>query len=291
VLRTGSLTAAGLIAAALMGACGTPATLTQLMDARRQGATLMAHFEDAAGAANRAVMADEDADAAAAGQNARAAREAIHQDVATLRSLLESLRFSQELGYLAGFAAALDDYERLDDEILGLAVENSNVKAQRLSFGAAREAADAFSSALDAAVDAADPAVRARAKALAVRGRLSVLEVQVLYAPHIAEAEDQAMTILEQQMNSSAAAARESLAAIRNLLRPGGIESLRMATMALDRFQAVQAEIVALSRRNSDVRSIALTLGKKRMLTARCQDQLQSLEKARAERGSSAATR
>ena len=35
---------------------------------------------------------------------------------------------------------------------------------------------------------------------------------------------------------------------------------------------AIHAEIVALSRRNSNVRSLALSLGRKRMVTAECED-------------------
>ena len=50
--------------------------------------------------------------------------------------------------------ARFDEYRRLDDEILPLAVENTNLKAQRLSFGPAREAADAFRASLDGAVRA-----------------------------------------------------------------------------------------------------------------------------------------
>ena len=52
----------------------------------------------------------------------------------------------------SGFKARFDEYRRLDDEILPLAVENTNVKAQRLSFGPAREAADDFRTSVDAAV-------------------------------------------------------------------------------------------------------------------------------------------
>ena len=40
------------------------------------------------------------------------------------------------------------------------------------------------------------------------------------------------------------------------------------------------AEIVALSRRNSNVRSLALSLGKKRTVTAECDESLQALEDA-----------
>ena len=52
------------------------------------------------------------------------------------------------------------------------------------------------------------------------------------------------------------------------------------AAAALDRFMGINDEIVALSRRNSNVRSLALSLGRKRMVTAECEDDLRALEDA-----------
>jgi hypothetical protein len=43
---------------------------------------------------------------------------------------------------------------------------------------------------------------------------------------------------------------------------------------------AIHTEIITLSRRNSDVRSLALSLGRKRIVTAACDDQLRALEQA-----------
>ena len=43
---------------------------------------------------------------------------------------------------------------------------------------------------------------------------------------------------------------------------------------------AIHKEIITLSRRNSDVRSLALSLGRKRTVTAECEEQLQALEEA-----------
>jgi hypothetical protein len=53
----------------------------------------------------------------------------------------------------------------------------------------------------------------------------------------------------------------------------------------LDRFIGVNTQIVALSRRNSNVRSLAMSLGEKRMLTAACEDSLRALRDALAKRG------
>jgi hypothetical protein len=55
---------------------------------------------------------------------------------------------------------------------------------------------------------------------------------------------------------------------------------LTAASAAQDRFLAIHAQIVTLSRRNSNVRSLALSFGRKRMVTAECEDQLQALEEA-----------
>jgi thioredoxin-like negative regulator of GroEL len=81
----------------------------------------------------------------------------------------------------------------LDRLVLDLAVENSNLKAQRLSFGPAQAAADEFRDALEAipsAVPAKDPW---RLKAVIATAVAAVREIQVLQAPHIADPDDAAM--------------------------------------------------------------------------------------------------
>ena len=55
---------------------------------------------------------------------------------------------------------------------------------------------------------------------------------------------------------------------------------LDAASAALDRFLSSHTEIITLSRRNSDVRSLALSLGDKRTVTAECEARLQALEEA-----------
>ena len=50
---------------------------------------------------------------------------------------------------LEEFGRQFAEYRTLSQSILGLAVENTNLKAQRLSFGAAQQSADAFRDALD----------------------------------------------------------------------------------------------------------------------------------------------
>jgi hypothetical protein len=154
------------------------------------------------------------------------------------------------------------------------------VKAQRLSFGPARQAADEFRRSLEAAVKAGVPETTCCADALAAKAVTALLDIQVLQAPHIAEAEDAAMTRMEEEMAAAEATARKALDDLRRLLGAKASAQLAAAAMALDRFNAVHREIVMLSRRNSDVRSLALSLGQKRMVTAVAEDQLRALEES-----------
>lgn len=269
-----------LTCASLAG-CGNPQTvLTQLLDARRVASELHVQFTQSAEAANRAVMAETDDSAAAAAEEARRARQVVERDIQTLRATLESLGYPDDLRHLGGFEARFREYQRLDEEILPLSVENTNLKAQRLSFGSSREAAQSFHAALEKAIEASTAKAACCAEAIAANARIAVLEIQVLYAPHIAEAQDAEMTVMETQMTAAAARARKSLDELRGMLPSIPSAQLDAASAALDRFLSIHKEIITLSRRNSDVRSLALSLGEKRKVTAECEAHLQALEDA-----------
>jgi hypothetical protein len=257
------------LAVMVLSACGgNPGALTRLVEARRLASELHVEFTKAADASNRAVMADTDEASAAAADEARRGRQVVETDIDALRPILQSLGYSADLQALEAFNVRFAEYRTLDNEILPLAVENTNLKAQRLAFGPAQEAASAFGAAVDAAARAARGACCAQAAA--ARARAALLEMQVLQAPHIAESDNAAMTRLETQM---AASARQARAALDELKAPA-------AAGALDRFVALNDEIVRLSRRNSNVRSLALSLGRKRKVNAECEDDLQALEQA-----------
>jgi hypothetical protein len=259
-------------------ACVNPlSALPKLIEARRLASELQVTFTQASDAANLAVMADTDEASTAAKNEATRARRVVTRDVASLRPLLTELAYDDELHYLDGFVSRFAEYQRLDDEILPLAVENTNLKAQRLSFGAAQEAAQAFDSALTAAVKLASPGQRCSAELLAARARLSLMRIQVLQAPHIAASDDAAMTRMETEMKSAGDTARAALASLKGALPKSAAATLTDADAAFARFAGTNADIVALSRRNTNVRSLALSLGRKRTVVAECQDQLAGL--------------
>ena len=257
---------------------GSTLVLNQQAEAHRIAADLRVQFSQAADASNRAVMADTDESSSAAAHEAEQTTRAVERDVEALRLILQSLTFRDELRQLDSFKALFAQYRALDADILPLAVENTNIKAQRLSFGPAQDAVNLFRASLDAAPRRSS--AKNDGEVLVARATAAVLEIQVIQARHIAESSEDAMSRMEAAMAASEAAARKALGALKGLFPPAAETQLNAAATALDRFTAINAEIVTLSRRNSNVRSLALSLGKKRTVTAECDDILQALEEA-----------
>jgi len=223
-------------------------------------------------------MADTDAASIAFARDAEKALQIIDSDVEALRPVLHSLSFSKELQFLEEFAKHFVQYRELDRTILTLAVENTNLKAQDLAFGPAREAADNFRNSLDAVALKVRPKDRCRIEGLIAKAVLAAREIQVLYGPHIAEPNDAAMAKMEQEMGNLDTQARDAVTLLTELVPRAVRPALSIALAALDRFKDFSSQIVALSRRNTNVRSLKLSLQTKPALTAACDGSLRALQ-------------
>ncbi|HEX7793768.1 MAG TPA: hypothetical protein VF456_05420 [Vicinamibacterales bacterium] len=250
--------------------------LTDQVEARRLGSDMRIQFTMAADAANRAVMADTDDTSKAAADEAVKSREAVERDGHALEPLLKRLGYAGDLESLDEFNKQFAEYKRLSDETLTLAVENTNLKAQRLSFTTVQKAVDDFRGALDKLPPMARATDRSHVQALSAQAVASVLTIQVIEARHIAESDDQAMTKMEDQMALADRDARRALADLQALVPKGG-PALGEANAALNQLKTVNDQIVQLSRRNTNVRSLALALGQLHSLRAKCEAALQGL--------------
>jgi len=250
----------------------------QRADSLRLAADLRIQFNRAADASNRAVMADTDDASIAFARDAEKALQLVDSDVEALMPMLRSLSFSQEIQFLEDFGKHFAQYRELDRTILALAVENTNLKAQDLAFGPARKAADNFRDSLGSVALKIPPRDRCKIEGLIAKAVLAVREIQVLYAPHIAEPSDAAMTYMEQEMANLDITARGTVASLTEIVPRDVRPALSIALSALDRFKDFSRQIVALSRRNTNVRSLKLSLQNKPALTAACDDSLRALQ-------------
>jgi hypothetical protein len=277
------------ILGAVTGCRGTSdsSTWEALLEARRLASDARVQFNKAADAANRSVMADTDAASVSFAREARETTTRVEADAARLHPILQTLGYPEEARALESFDAAFKSYLELDAKVLALAVENTNLKAQGLSFGPLRESADRLREALQKLTErvAGGGTRRCQAEALQARALLAVREIQVLQAPHIAEPDDAAMARLESQMTVLDAAAHEAATGLMGLVGPSGREIGTAAVAELDRFKALSAELVALSRRNTNVRSLSMSLRDKPPLARACDDALGGLQDLLAKRG------
>ncbi len=230
-------------------------------------------------------MATSDEASVAFAREAEQKLQAVEQDVTALSSGARSLGLTDEIQILERFNKQLADYRAVDKEVLALAVENTNLKAQQLAFGSERQAADRFKASLTQFAPSLAARDRCRAEELVADAVASVRELQVLQGPHIASADDAAMTAMEQQMTALEGKATADLSALAGLV---AAPALAAAQAAFVEFKTIDVQIVSLSRRNSNVRSLDLSLRVKPPLANACQESARALQSALADEGSKA---
>jgi len=275
---------AALGAAAQPGCYGASQTLfTRLGEARRSAADLRLQFNKAADASNLAVMSDIKETTSGFAEAAEEAKRTVRQEQGVLEAHLLALRYEEELRLFKEFAQSFAEYEKVDQATLKLAAENTNVRARKLSFGPALEQADAFRDMLDRVVREGATDARCRVGPLVYAAVSGVREMQVLHAPHIAEAEGARMGALEKRMQSLEDTVREALKELA-VVAPGSAQ-LAEANAAFDRFEETHRQILALSRRNTNVITMATSLGSKRAVITACDSSLAQLENGLRQRG------
>jgi len=239
--------------------------------------TLSRDLLAAAEAEKSAVMADTDeASQSLAEQSIQASQNAekVRRELAPLLA-----GKSQEVHLFQEFSSCWEKLQEIDREVLSLAVQNTNLKALRLSFVPAAEALRSMQEALNHLMDVAAtsphavPIIRLAAKAIT-----GALNVYMLQAPHIAESTVARMDEMEAVMQSLDAQVTDALQNLQALVDEPGKPFFEAAWASYKHFQNINAEIVDLSRQNSNVRSLTLSLGQKRKTTAECQDRLEALQ-------------
>jgi hypothetical protein len=259
--------------------------LTQLLRARALVAELRVLVQKAAEAEKRSVMADTDEASAEFAREAESANREVAARLEEIKPLLDRLSYGKERSLIGEFERSFTESAALDREILALAVENTNLKAQRLSFGPVRDAAEEIHRRLDGMVNVVPTQAQDGARLSAMKALLALRDLQLLEAPHIAEPDDAEMTRLERRMSEHEADVRVALRELDQLGGSAARAALASAAEAFERFLGLHAQVVELSRRNTNVRSLALSLGRKRKLTAACDESLAAVGTALAARG------
>ena len=226
-----------------------------------------------------AVVAQTDQAATNFAEQARAATASVERARGEVAPLISRSGAGNEKDLFARFSQAFIEFQQVQTALLDLAVKNTNVKAYGLAFGPATEALHNLDDALNRVIDASEGTADAVAVSKAAfRVQIGALRIQTLLAPHIAEAEDKKMDELEAVMSVEDKEVRDNLDRLAQLDRSHDQAFVDAAKAAYADFTSIRKNILALSRENTNVRSLAISLDQKRKVTALCQDPLDALQ-------------
>jgi hypothetical protein len=224
-----------------------------------------------------AVMAETDEASLAFADESKRAAEAVEADLKELSRLTGVHPAADESKLLQEFEAAWDQVRRIDRVILDLAVQNTNLKAFRLSFSKGREAVERFENALNALTRDATDARLIRAAADALSAELKILS---LHAPHIVSPDDEEMNRIEQVIHVKEEVVQSSLENLARLAPADKQPYVNEAVAADSEFRAVTATVMEWSRQNTNVSSLNISLDRKQKATALCEAVLKQLHEA-----------
>lgn len=238
-------------------------------------------LSSASEAEKSAVLAVTDRDSQLFADQARAATAVVERDRGELGELLKTGGTQSERDLLAQFSRAFTEFQQVDADLLSLAVKNTNIKAYSLAFGPAADQVGAMNAALARIVAAnADSPEAKKMMLLAFGAQIAVLRIQTLLAPHIAEENDRKMDRMEALMAREDDRIRKDLSGLAAHLLVSGDADLAAAASHYARFSKIKTRILALSRENTNVRSLAISLNEKRKVTLLCQATLNALRQA-----------
>ena len=228
-----------------------------------------------------AVMADTDEVSHTYADQALQLSAAVEEARNKLGILIEAEKMGREVDLFREFSICWEKFRQIDQELLPLSVLNTNLKAYDLSFDSGQKAVNQLEESLNALMNSGVANDKScRITRLAMRTLVAVLKIHALQAPHIAENRQEKMDEIETTMQTQNALVNESLDALSFLMNPKSKPLIDAANATYAEFWRINTEVIKLSRQNSNVRSLAMSLGQKRNTTVQCQDTLAALEES-----------
>jgi hypothetical protein len=228
-----------------------------------------------------AILAETEEASQSFADQARAAADAVEKGRREIEVIINEQRIAKEMRLMEEFDACWIEFQRLDRMLLALAVQDTNVKATRLSSTKAAEALRHFDEHLTHLIQASSKGAESNQVAkLSYAALVAGLKTYSLHTIHIPEPNDEQMDAIEKQMKSHDQVVKTSLNSLSGLVAESGQDDLKQAVKAYDEFMQLTEEVIRLSRMNTNIKSLELSLGKKRMVSAQCEEVLTALQEA-----------
>jgi len=250
-----------------------------------------------------AVMAITDEESQLFADESLAATNAVESDLNKLTVLIEAGKIDKEMQLLLEFRDCWKDFRKIDELLLGFAVQNTNLKAANLSYTKGADAIRRFENSLSELIEISDKTDKkdsgisedigiikfkvisndAKIAKLGFKAVRAGLDIYSLESPHINASDDKQMDNIELLIKDYQNQVKTYIDLLGDIADIGVKQPqykicLEKASTAFSKFMAVNAEVVRLSRLNSNIRSVELSLGVKRKVAVRCDDILSLLQ-------------
>lgn len=272
-----ALVAALLGVAALAGCSGDnlQGRLRILQEMQRQVATVRTDLLLAVDSEKNALLSPTQSEAKGFLATAHAAMEDLHKTMAALSQTIRTGGNDKEKAALAAVESDFGEMAAIDATLRGLAGRNTNIRAAMLSRTEAALAVHRLQQALTPLIDSS----YCPASQEALRIVTAALSILALHAQHIDESTAAGMDSLETAINRQNDRAQAAFERLSGLLPPDAAQqNLPQARAAYADFWRVTGEVLKLSRENTNIEAESLTMGRKRLLTAKTLSDLAALE-------------
>lgn len=228
-----------------------------------------------------AVTTDTDESSKAYADQSLQKSDAVERDRLEFGLLVKKDPTDQEVNLLREFDGCWTEFRRTDRQLLGYAVKNTNIKAANLSFEQGTEVMKRFEEALNDLMEG-NPINREEGQIAKLAGYALVagFKIHYLHAPHIAAVNDEQMDKIEADIKKNHERIKKSLDELKRLVPVKKQAAWLKAKTADDELAKVTAKVIDLSRQNTNIKSFELSLGRKRKITAQCDEILIGLEEA-----------
>ncbi len=239
-----------------------------------------------------AVMAITDEESRKFADQSLAASTAIEQNLADLHSLIDAVPLQNEKKLAAEFITCWTELRQLDQIILDFAVQNTNLKAASLSQEKGSELLQRLEHALENLMSSyAGNPNEARINLFSFQAITAGLKAFNLHSSHIAEASDVKMDQIETQIKAEENVVAKSLDGLAEIVGDENNNLLLQAKTSFSEFNKVTAQVIKLSRQNSNIKSLEFSLGRKRKIAAQCDEILAAFQETVQKNGASRAIR
>lgn len=265
------------IAVVWIAACrGQPALMRQI---EKLGLVnnIQSRLLESVEAEKSAVLASTDEESKEFASQSKQSADEIDQLRARLAQMIDEDGRPDEGEKLRAFVAKWDEVKAIDARLLGLAVANTNLKATQLVTKEASGALDRFINSVETMTVACPDVAVVRSLAGAAT---SVARIQALLFVHIPEGSDTEMTTLEARIRALSekvdSALRDAVPSVPAFASGAATD----AAQAWADYQRIMAEVIRLSRLNTNVISFDVSTHEKRTATRACLDALADLRTA-----------